>query len=203
MKIYSHPMAPNALRVAVFLAEKGVEVPLEDVDLMAGATRREPFLSKNSLGEVPVLELDDGTLVTESVAICRYFEDRHPEPRLMGATPLEAARIEMWNRRMEQQILAPIAQSTQHTHPFFADKIEQVPAYAETQVRLQAEKWTWLDRELADGRTFVSNDRFSIADITGMAALHVSDMFEYAIPEGLANVRRWEAAVRARPTWKR
>lgn len=203
MMLYSHPMAPNALRTLVFLAEKGIEVPIEPVDLMAAETRTPAFLKKNSLGEIPVLELDDGTLIAESVAICRYFEAAHPEPSLMGATPLESAQVEMWSRRMEQQILGPIAQVGLHTHEFFAEKVEQVPAYAETQVRLMAKKWAWLDAELSDGRTFVCNDRFSIADITGMAALHICDFFGHPVPEGVPNVKRWETAMRARPSWKR
>ena len=203
MKLYSHPMAPNALRTLVFLAEKGIDVPIEPVDIMAAETRRPAFLKKNTLGEIPVLELDDGTLIAESVAICRYFEELQPEPSLMGSTPVEAAQVEMWNRRMEQQILGPMAQIGLHTHEFFADKIEQVPAYAETQVRLMAKKWAWLDEELTDGRTFMCSDRFSIADITGIAALHICDMFKHPVPEGLPNVKRWESALRARPSWKR
>lgn len=203
MMLYSHPMAPNALRTLVFLAEKGIEVPIEPVDLMAAETRTPAFLKKNSLGEIPVLELDDGTLIAESVAICRYFEAAHPEPSLMGATPVESAQVEMWSRRLEQQILGPIAQVGLHTHEFFAEKVEQVPAYAETQVRLMAKKWAWLDAELSDGRTFVCNDRFSIADITGMAALHICDFFGHPVPEGVPNVKRWETAMRARPSWKR
>lgn len=203
MKLYTFPMAPNALRVHIFLSEKGLEVPLDHVDAMNKATRRQPFLSKNTLGEIPVLELDDGTLITESVAICRYFEDTHPEPRLMGATPVEAARVEMWNRRMEQQIMGPIGQVGLHTSEFFADKIEQLPAYAETQLRLMEKKWEWLDGELSDGRTWVCDDRFSIADITGIAALHIGRMFEKPIPDGLANVKRWEEAALARPSWDR
>ncbi|SDF98048.1 glutathione S-transferase family protein [Thalassobaculum litoreum] len=203
MMLYSHPMAPNALRTLVFLVEKGIEVPIEPVDLMAAETRTPAFLKKNSLGEIPVLELDDGTLIAESVAICRYFEAAHPEPSLMGATPVESAQVEMWSRRMEQQILGPIAQVGLHTHEFFAEKVEQVPAYAETQVRLMAKKWAWLDAELSDGRTFVCNDRFSIADITGMAALHICDFFGHPVPEGVPNVKRWETAMRARPSWKR
>lgn len=203
MKIYTFPDAPNALRVHVFLAEKGMGIPLETVDVMDGSTRRQPFLAKNSLGEIPVLELDDGTLISESVAICRYIEGTTPEPRLMGASPVETARIEMWNRRMEQQIMGPIAQVGLHTHPLFAEKIEQIPAYAESQKRLMAKKWAWLDAELSDGRTFVCDDRFSIADITGIAALHICDMFGTSVPADMPNVKRWETAVRSRPTWQR
>ena len=203
MKLYSHPMAPNALRTLVFLAEKGIDVPIVPVDIMVAETRTPAFLKKNSLGEIPVLELDDGTLITESVAICRYFEEIEPEPSLMGATPVEAAQVEMWSRRMEQQIFVPIGDSVLHTHEFFAEKVEQVPAYAETQVRLIPKRWAWLDAELSDGRTYVCNDRFSIADITGVAALHIADMFKYPVPDDLPNVKRWEAAMRARPSWAR
>lgn len=198
MKLYSFAMAPNAQRVLIFLAEKGIDVPVETVDLSVGESRQPAFRLKNSLGEVPVLELDDGTLITESVAICRFFEDTQPEPRLMGATPLEAAQIEMWNRRMEQQIMGPIGQVGLHTHEVFADKIEQMPAYAETQVRQLHRNWAWLDAELSDGRSFVCNDRFSIADITGLAALGICDMFGHPVPDGLDNVKRWETVVRDR-----
>jgi glutathione S-transferase len=107
----------------------------------------------------------------------------------------------MWNRRMEICILATIGQVARHTFEFFADKVEQIPAYADSMRRLAAEEWAWLDRELADGRTYVCDDRFSVADITGMAALLVHDFAKSEVPGDLANVKRWEAAVRARPSW--
>ncbi|GAB5467069.1 MAG: glutathione S-transferase family protein [Rhodospirillales bacterium] len=200
MKLYSF-QAPNPFRVEVFLREKGITLPTVSVDVLGGETRKSDFLRVNSLGEVPVLELDDGTRLTESLAICRYLEGLHPEPALMGSTALELAKVEMWSRRMEQQIMDPPAQIGLHLIPFFAEKIEQMPAYAETQRRLLAQKWIWLDRELSDGRTYVCDDRFSVADITGMAALMICDFMDESVPDGLAHAKRWESAVRGRPSW--
>jgi glutathione S-transferase len=202
MKLYSYEKAPNPLRVHVFLAEKGIDIPIEHVNILDGETRSPTFREINSLGEVPVLELDDGTRITESVAICRYLEALHPEPSLMGSTPKEIAEIDMWTRRMEQQVMAPISDFALHTFQVFADKIEQLPAYAETQLRLQAKRWAWLDAELSDGRSFVCGDKLSVADITGMAALRICDFAKQSVPNDLPNVKRWEAAVRARPAFQ-
>jgi len=201
MKLYTYQQAPNPLRVHVFLAEKGISLPTETVDIRAGETRAPDFKMINSLGEVPVLELDDGQLLTESVAICRYLEALHPETPLMGATPLETALIDMWTRRMEQQIMAPISQFALHSFEIFADKIEQLPDYAATQLRLQKKRWAWLDTELSDGRTFVAGDRFSVADITGMAALRICDFAKEQVPEDLPHTKRWERAVRDKKSW--
>ncbi|MEM9443485.1 MAG: glutathione S-transferase family protein [Pseudomonadota bacterium] len=201
MKLYTYKQAPNPLRVHVFLAEKGISLPTETVDIRAGETRAPDFKMINSLGEVPVLELDDGQLLTESVAICRYLEALHPETPLMGDTPLETALIDMWTRRMEQQIMAPISQFALHSFEIFADKIEQLPDYAATQLRLQKKRWAWLDTELSDGRTFVAGDRFSVADITGMAALRICDFAKEQVPEDLPHTKRWERAVRDKKSW--
>ena len=201
MKLYTFE-APNPLRVHVFLREKGIDVPTVTVDLPAGASREPAFLEKNSLGEVPVLELDDGSFLTESVAICRYLEGVHPETPLMGDSQLKAARIEMWNRRMEQKIMGPIGGVGLHTFQFFADKIEQMPAYAESQRRLMAKNWAWLDCELSDGRTYVCDDEFSVADITGMAALMICGFAGETVPDDLVHAKRWEAAMHDRPSWR-
>ena len=200
MKFYN-AAAPNPRRVRIFLAEKGVEVPRQDLDLMKGDSRTPEFLAKNSLAGTPILELDDGTILAESVAICRYLESLHPEPALMGTDAVDAARVEMWNRRMEIEIMSTLGNVVVHSIDFFADKIEQVPAYAEAQRRAAAKKWTWLDSELADGRPFVAGDRFSIADITGMAALMIGDFIKIEIPDSLAHVHNWSNAVRSRPSW--
>jgi glutathione S-transferase len=200
MKIYD-AMTPNTLRVQVFLAEKGVEVPREKIDVMGGGTRTPEFLAKNSLGELPLLELDDGSFVAESVAICRYFEALHPEPSLMGGSPREQAHIEMWNRRMEHHIFAPVGEFGRHTIPFFADKVEQVPDYAATQLRRFDKNWAWLDGELADGRPYIAGQEFTVADITGMAALFVCNIIEKELPGEFENAKRWGEAVRARPSF--
>jgi glutathione S-transferase len=201
MKLYTYSSAPHPLRVHVFMAEKGVDLPAEMVDIPSGESRAPAFKAINSLGELPVLELDDGKCITESVAICRYLEAMHPEQPLMGSTPYETAEIDMWTRRMELQIMAPISQFALHSFKIFADKVEQMPDYAESQLRLQKKRWAWLDAELSDGRTFVAGDRFSVADITGMAALRICDFAEQSVPEELAHAKRWERAVRDRQSW--
>ena len=145
MKLYD-AMTPNSLRVKVFLAEKGVDVPRQKIDVMGGGTRTPEFLALNSLGELPVLELDDGRILTESVAICRYFEELHPDPSLMGKSAYAQAHIEMWNRRAEQQLFGPVGAMARHTFAFFADKLEQIPEYAATQDRLFDKNWAWFDR---------------------------------------------------------
>ncbi len=201
MKLFT-ANAPNPFRVNIFLAEKGIEIDTETLNIMGGDTLKPDFLKLNSLHELPVLALDDGTYLTESIAICRYLEALYPDKPLMGATPLEAARIEMWTRRMEQQIFGPCGVIGLHLIPFFTEKIEQMPDYAETQKRQLARNWAWLDGELSDGRTYLANDSYSVADITGMAALFVSSFMDLKIPDGLDHVRRWEQAVRARPVWE-
>ncbi|MBX2856418.1 MAG: glutathione S-transferase family protein, partial [Rhodobacteraceae bacterium] len=200
MKLYNF-RSPNGFRVAAFMIEKGINIPSQKVDLMANEGRQPAFLSVNSRGEVPVLELDSGERLTESVAICRYLDAVHPETPLMGATPLESAQIEMWNRRVEFHVMGPLSDFGRHSFSFFADKMEQSAEYAETLPRTWAKNLAWFDAELSDGRTYVSGDTFSIADITGMAALIIADMSKLSPPEGLAHVKRWEAAVRGRPGW--
>ena len=140
MKLYD-AMTPNSLRVKVFLSEKGIEVPRHPVDVLGGGTRTPEFLAINPFGELPVLELDDGRILTESVAICRYFETLSPETSLMGRDPYDQALIEMWNRRMEFHIFGPIGEVGRHSLEFFADKTEQLPAYAETQDRRFGKNW--------------------------------------------------------------
>lgn len=200
MKLYD-AMTPNSLRVTVFLAEKGIDVPRQSVDVMGGGTRTPDFLALNSRGELPTLILDDGTILTETVAICRYFEALNPEPSLMGRTALDQARIEMWNRRIEFHLFGPAGEIGRHTIPFFADRVEQIPAYAESQRRRFANEWEWLDAELSDGRGFIAGDQFSIADITGMAMLFVAMICEIDLPGAQTHAARWAGAMRARPSF--
>jgi len=201
VKLYTD-RAPNPFRVTIFLHEKGIEVPTERFDIMSGETRNPDFKAINSLHELPVLELDDGTRLTESVAICRYLEGLNPTPSLMGRTPLEAAQIEMWNRRMEFRIFEPTGDFGRHVIPYFADKIEQMPGYAESLTRRLEQNWAWLNDDLSDGRTYLCNDHFSVADISGMAALFVQSFLDLSIPEDFSHVKRWEAAVTSRESWR-
>jgi len=200
MKLYAG-FAPNAFRVLAFLVEKNIELPITSLDVMQGQTRHIEHLERNSLGEIPVLELEDGTILTESIAICQYLESIHPDQPLLGTNPIDRARIEMWNRRMEQRIMEPHGQLGLHTISIFADKVEQLPEYADTQRRLIPKRWAWLDTELADGRKFIAGDGFSIADITCMTALMIGGFIDIEIPRDLANVQRWVKSVQRRDCW--
>ena len=199
MKLYAG-FAPNALRVTIFLNEKGLEVPIAPTSVPDGDTRKEKFLALNSLGEIPVLELDDGTVLTESMAICRYFEALHPTPSLFGEDAGSQAVIEMWNRRMELKAFNAIGDYARHTFPFFADR-GQVPAFAELRRNDFGNILNWLDQDLADGRPFIAGDQFSVADITGMVTLVLAMFAQYDVEDGHANVSRWAQSVRARASF--
>jgi glutathione S-transferase len=201
MKIYNSPVAPNPRRVRVFLAEKGVQVPYEDVDIGKAVNRQPEFLKKNPLAGVPVLELDDGTCIAESVAICRYFEGLHPEPPLMGVDAKDRAIVEMWNRRMELALLMPIADAFRQRHEFFKGRIRQCPEYAELQKANAEDNLKWLDRELAS-RRYIAGDRFSIADITAMIAIDFGRVSKIAIQPDQKDLARWHTEVSARPSAK-
>lgn len=200
MKLYTGN-TPMALRVNVTVAEKAIALPAESIDVMAGETRTPEFLAINCLGEVPVLEVESGTYLTESIAICRYLDSLYPQLPLFGQDPLHTGRIDMWTRRIEFQICAPIGQFALHSFPLFADRIEQFPEYAQSQLKLQSERWAWFDEQLSDGRTYIVDDKFSIADVAGMTALLVSDFAEQPVPESLTHVKRWEQAVRGKKGW--
>jgi glutathione S-transferase len=201
MKIYNSPSAPNPRRVRVFLAEKGIQVPYEDIDIGNAVNRQPAFLEKNPMAGVPVLELDDGTCIAESIAICRYFEEQQPEPPLFGVGAKERAEVDMWNRRMEFQILQPIADSFRQRHEFFKGRIRQCPDYAEVQRQNAEDNLKWLDRELAN-RHFIAGDRFSVADITAMIALDFARVSKIMIQPEQKNLARWHAEVSARPSAK-
>jgi glutathione S-transferase len=202
MKIYSSTVAPNPRRVRIFLAEKGIQVPYEDVDIGAAVNRKPEFRRNiNPMGEVPVLELDDGTHIAESVAICRYFEELHPQPPLFGVGARERAIVDMWNRRMEFNVLLPVAQTFRNTSEFFKGRIPQVPQYAEV-CRAAAEKiYTWLDEELAT-RRFIAGDNFTIADITALCAVDFGRVSKIRIQPEQKNLARWREEVSARPSAK-
>ena len=200
MKLFDGGKAPNPRRVRVFLAEKGISVPLVPVDMGALGHQQEPVASRNPLRRLPVLELDDGTVITESVAICRYFEELQPEPPLLGIGALGKALVEMWQRRMELNLMLPVAQAFRHIHPAMKEwEIPQVPEWGEVNKPRAIEFLRILDKELAD-REFAAGDAFSIADITGMIAVDFMKPARIPLPEELANVTRWYAALRARPS---
>src|SRR5580693_3307713 len=172
MKLYNHAHAPNPRRVRIFAAEKGIEVVLEEIDILAGQSRTPEFLAKNSSGAVPVLELHDGSYLSESVAICRYMEGLQPEPNLLGRDLREQAEIERWNRRMELDLFAPIARTIQNTNPIFQRRIKQFPEYGEAQRAIVYQRLERMDHEL-DGHEFIATGRFTIADITALVAIDI------------------------------
>lgn len=202
MKLYDTKTAPNPRRVRIFLAEKGITVPTEQVDMTTFQHKTPEYTAINPFQRMPALVLDDGTVITESMAICRYFEAVQPEPALFGTGAKEIALTEMWNRRCEINYFSNVAAVFRHLHPAMKDyEIPQVPAYAEA----MRPKAIWflelLDKELAS-REFIAGDRYSVADITALAAYDFMKPSRIVMPDNLSNVKRWHAAVSSRPSAK-
>ena len=202
MKLYDSKMAPNPRRTRIFLAEKGIDVPTEQVDMMKMEHRTPEYTAINPLQRMPALVLDDGTVITESLAICRYFEVLQPEPPLFGVGPKESALVEMWSRRVENNFFATVAAVFRHLHPAMKElEVPQVPAWAEANRPRVTAFLELLDGELAR-REFIAGDRFSIADITALCTVDFMKPARLTVPEGAAHVKRWHAAVSARPSAK-
>ncbi len=201
MKIYDSQTAPNPRRVRIFLAEKGVAVPYEQVDIVKADNRSDEFRRKNPFGTLPVLELDDGTYIAESVAICRYFEETHPQPPLMGTDARDRALVEMWQRRMELEVFIPITQVFRNLHPFFAGRIPQVAEWGEVNRKAAEARMAWLDTHLAE-REFIAGDRYTIADITALCGIDFGRVSKIRIDPAHTHLARWHAAVSARPSAK-
>jgi len=200
MKLYDSKVAPNPRRARIFLAEKGITVPTEQVDIMLMQQKTPEYTAINPLQRMPSLVLDDGTVITESIAICRYFEMLQPEPPLFGVGPKDSAIVEMWNRRAEINFLSNVAAVFRHTHPAMKElEVPQVPAWADASRPRVAWFLEMLDRELAT-REFIAGDRYTVADITMLVAVDFMKPGRLTIPEGAGNVRRWHAAVSARPS---
>ncbi len=200
MKLYDGGRAPNPRRVRIFLAEKGIAIPSEQVDLGKLEQRSDAFTAINPMQRVPALVLDDGTVIAESIAICRYFEALNPEPPLFGRDALEIALVEMWQRRVELHLLFPVAMVFQHLHPAMKIMVDpQVAAWGEANKPRVTQFLRLLDGELRD-RPFVVGADYTVADITAMVAVDFMRVSKLAVPDDLANVKRWHAAVSARPS---
>ncbi|MBU4041006.1 MAG: glutathione S-transferase [Alphaproteobacteria bacterium] len=200
MKLYTSHRAPNPRRVRWVMAEKGIEdVDLVEVDILTGEHKTPEYRARVGVPHVPALELDDGTTISESVAICRYLEALYPEPNLFGRDAREQAVIEMWTRRCEFYLANPIMLSVRHSHPALAAlEAVQMPQLADYN-RVAAEKFMkTLDRRLAD-HEFLAADRFTIADIVAVVGLDFARLIKYRPPEELTHLARWLAACRARP----
>ena len=201
MRLYENASAPNPRRVRIFLAEKGIAVPVEQVDILKLANREPGFRAKNPFAQVPVLELDDGTCISESVAICRYFEEMQPEPALFGVGAKECALVEMWNRRAELELTQRVFFTFQHTHEFFKGRQAQVPEFGAVAKQRAEETLVLLDRVLENQR-FLAGERFSIADITLLVGLDFGRVVKIRAAPEQKNLARWHAEVSARPSAK-
>lgn len=203
MRLYQDPKAPNPRRVRMFLVEKGLADGVELVEVSINDRKhQEPaFLEKNPLGLVPVLELDDGRLLRESVAICRYLEELHPEPSLFGTEAWERAQIEQWNRHAELELLFAVAQVFRNSHPFWEGRIKQAPDFAEIMREHLTRRFAWIDGELA-GRRWLAGERFSIADITAICAIDFGRVSAIRIGDDTPHLKRWYDDVKARPSYK-
>jgi glutathione S-transferase len=201
MKLYDYVRAPNARRVRIFLAEKGIKVPIETVDMGAAMQHKsEAYTAINPMQRVPALVLDDGTVIAESMAICRYFEALHPLPSLFGTGPEEVALVEMWSRFAELYLFFPVAQAFRHLHPGMKDyEIPQVPAWGEANKQRAEDFLPVLDRQLAAG-PFVCGALYSVADITALVAVDFMKPAKLAVAPEYANIAKWHALVSARPS---
>ncbi|MEL3889713.1 glutathione S-transferase family protein [Ferrovibrio sp. MS7] len=199
MKFYDLKNGMNPRRVRIFMAEKGIKLETVVLDMEAGDNRTPEFLAKNPLGTLPLLELDDGTILTESLAICRYLEELQPEPPLFGTTMLERAQVEMWTRRLEHEVAIPATNVFRHIHPYWVGRAEQYGDYGQFSQQYLAARMAWLDEELA-GKEYFVGDRYSIADITGQCAFLLARACKQAIPAELQNLTAWYGRVTSRPT---
>jgi glutathione S-transferase len=202
MKLYDSKLAPNPRRVRIFLAEKGISVPMEQVDIGAKQHKSAEYAAINPLQRMPALVLDDGTVLTESIAICRYFEMLQPEPPLFGTGAKGIALVEMWNRRCELSLFFPISQVFRHSHPAMKElEVPQIAAWAEANRPRVVDFLGILDDQLKDTR-FIAADSFTVSDITALCAVDFMKPARIAVPDELGNVKRWHTDVSGRPSAK-
>jgi glutathione S-transferase len=208
MKLYDMRVAPNPRRVRVFLAEKGIEVPTVEINIRAGENLTPEFLAINPRGVLPTLQLEDGTVIDESTAICRYFEELRPDPPLMGRTPLEKAMIECWARRVEFDAGQPVMDAFRNSFPPYAERAvsgksgnKAIPELVERGKARLVDFYATIDRRLAESE-YVAGPAFSIADITLLCIADFARAVKLPTPEGCEHFARWHAQVSARPSAK-
>ena len=199
MKLYDCLRAPNPRRVRWFMAEKGIDdVEVVTLSIMSGEHKSPEYRAKVGIAHMPALELDDGTVITESVAICRYLESVYPEPNLFGRDAKETAIIEMWLRRVEMMVANPIMQGVRHSHPGMATLEAQIPEVATYNLEGAKRSLKILDRRLAES-PFIAADRVTIADVVAAASLDFGRMIKWRPDPELAHVTRWFDGMLARP----
>lgn len=200
MKLYGAPMpAPNPRRVRIFLAEKGVDLAETPIDLMKREHKSPEHVARNSLGQVPTLELDDGTTISETVAICRYFEETSPGPSLFGENAVEKANVDMWVRRIEFQLMMPVGNFWRHAHPRTAALLTQYKDFGESNRKAYSNAQKWLDREL-EGKDFIAGDAYSMADICALSTVDFAGWIGLPLDEDKPNLKAWHDRVSARPS---
>lgn len=192
--------APNPRRVRIFVAEKGIDLPETRVSLREREHKSPEHRARNSLGQVPTLVLDDGTAISESVSICRYLESLHPSPALFGGTALDQARIDMWIRRIEFQMMTPVGMFWRHAHPLTASLLTQFQDFGESNRETYARVCGWLDGDLADGRPWLAGDLFSMADIVTLTTMDFATFTGLEAPADTSWLHAWRARCAARPS---
>ena len=200
MHLYTQSTSPNGQRVSIFMKEKGVEIPATEIDLRAAENLSESYRAKNPFGRVPVLELDDGSYLSESQAICRYLEGKNPAPNLFGESTEEQAIIEMWSRRVELNVMMPVAQAFRNITGFFKDRETIVPEWGEVSAEVARGSVALINEHLATS-TYLAGDRYSIADMT----LAITLAFAKNVGQdllGAEHIARWYAVVAARPAFQ-
>lgn len=200
MKLYNS-IGPNPRLVRMFMAEKGIEMDFEEIDLMGGDNRRPPYTDKNPAGEMPALELDDGRVIAETVAICEYLEELHPEPALIGSDPESRAGTRMWVRRVEQKITEPLTSGFRNAEgqALFKERRHLIPQAADDQKAIAQEGLAWLDEQM-QGRDYVCGDSLTLADIVLFPMLEFGAQVGQQTNPELANIKAWYERVAARPS---
>jgi glutathione S-transferase len=200
MKLYTG-LGPNPRTVRMFMAEKGIEIPLVKVDLMAAENRRPPYTEKNPAGQLPCLELDDGTHLAEITAICEYLEEKHPKPPLVGTTPEERAVTRMWTRRIDLNIVEPMANGFRYGEglALFKERIHVIPQAAGDLKSIAREKLAWLD-DLMDGNDWICGSRFTLADVFLFAFADFGRTVGQPLDPKLAWLPAWFERVARRPS---
>ncbi len=201
MKIYDTKTAPTPRRVRIFLAEKGIQVDYVQVDLAKGENLSEEMRKKNPIAKIPVLELDDGTCISESDAICLYFETLHPEPALLGTSALEKATIAMWQRQIELCLFNQVGMCFQHSTGYFKDRMTPVPEFGK-EAGINAAKYLSVLNARLQHNEFVAGEHFSIADITGLCAIDFARVIDIRIKPKYEHLQRWYDQIAARPSAK-
>lgn len=199
MKLYTDRYAPSPRRVRMYCAEKGLPLQLVEVGIASGENVGPEYRAVNPLGELPVLELDDGTRISESLAICRWLEELHPSPPLFGRAPDERREVNRWIDRLMFRMYVPTTHVFRNTAPFWASRLTQVPAWAEVQRAAVLEEYAALDAHLA-GRAFVVGDAFTMADVVAFTTVEFGKLSKLRLAPEHANAQRWFDAVKARPS---